>query len=310
MRRSLVTGGAGFIGSHIVEALLVRGDLVRVLDNFSTGKEENLADFHDKIELITGDIRDQADLVSALKDVDYVFHQAAFISGPLSINEPEQCFGINVDGTVQLLSAALKAGVKRVVIASSAAVYGNNPALPLSEELNLEPLTPYAASKVVGELYTKLYTQLLGLEVVALRYFNVFGPRQNPESDYAAVIPIFIDTLIKGDQPVIYGDGHQSRDFIFVEDVARANIIASEAESTAGNVINICSGQEISILGLLEQLAKVLEMPVQPRFEKERPGDIYRSAGDPTLARELMDFSPSVNLAQGLEKTAAWMDLS
>ena len=310
MRRSLVTGGAGFIGSHLVETLLVRGDYVRVLDNFSSGKEENLADVQDNIDLITGDLRDQVDLVSALKDIDYVYHQAAFVSVPLSIEEPEQCFEINVGGTVQLLSAALKAGVKRVVIASSAAVYGDNPAIPLNEEMRLNPMSPYATSKIVGELYTKLYSDLFGLEVVALRYFNVFGPRQNPNSDYAAVIPIFVKNILEGKQPVIFGDGHQSRDFVFIEDVVRANLFASEANLASGKVINICSGLETSLLDLTESLAKILNTDIQPLFEDERTGDIYRSAGDPTLARELMEFEPIVNLAQGLEKTAAWMHQS
>ena len=310
MRRSLVTGGAGFIGSHLVEALLVREDYVRVLDNFSSGKEEHLADVQDNIDLITGDLRDQADLASALKDIDYVYHQAAFVSVPLSIEEPEQCFGINVGGTVQLLSAALKAGAKRVVIASSAAVYGDNPAIPLNEEMGLNPMSPYATSKIVGELYTKLYSDLLGLEVVALRYFNVFGPRQNPDSDYAAVIPIFVKNVLEDKQPIIFGDGHQSRDFVFIEDVVRANLFASEADLAPGKVINICSGLETSLLDLTESLAKVLNTDIQPRFEDERTGDIYRSVGDPTLARELMEFEPIVNLAQGLEKTAAGMDQS
>ena len=310
MRRSLVTGGAGFIGSHIVEALLVRGDKVKVLDNFSSGKEENLDGFLDKIDLITGDLRDDSDLDRALKDIDYVYHQAAYVSSPLSIKEPEQCFGINVNGTVQLLSSALKVGVKRVVLASSAAVYGDNPAVPLSEDMGLNPMTPYATSKAVGELYTKLYSDLLGLEVVALRYFNVFGPRQNPDSDYAAVIPIFVKNILEGKQPIIYGDGHQSRDFIFIEDIVRANLFASEAEFAAGKTINICSGLETSILKLTDSLAKILDTDIKPRFEEERPGDIYRSAGDPTLAKELLEFKPIVSLSQGLEKTAAWMDQS
>ena len=310
MRRSLVTGGAGFIGSHLVEALLDRGDMVRVLDNFSSGKKENLAGILDKIELITADLQDQASLVTALQDIDLVYHQAAFVSGPLSIDEPEKCFAINVNGTVRLLEEAIKTGVKRVVLASSAAVYGDNPAVPLSENVGLDPKTPYATSKAVGELYTRLYSDLLGLEVVALRYFNVFGPRQNPDSDYAAVIPIFVKNILDKEQPTIFGDGHQTRDFIYIDDVVRANLFASEADQAPGKIINICSGLEISLLDLLDSLAEILGTDIQPIFEDERPGDIYRSAGDPTLARELLEYEPFVDLAEGLKKTAAWMNQS
>ena len=308
MGKYLVTGGAGFIGSHIVEGLLERGDEVRVLDNFSTGKEENLKDFRGEIDLIKGDLREQADLLKAIQDIEYIFHQAAFVSVPLSMKDPEECFEVNVNGTIKLLSAAKESGVKRVVLASSAAVYGDNPAVPLAEGAQLDPLSPYAASKRVGEIYTKIYSDLLNLDVVALRYFNVYGPRQNPQSDYAAVIPIFIKKILAGEKPVIYGDGGQSRDFIYIDDVVRANLLAAESIPAAGRVVNICSGTEINLLQLVENLSIIFNREVQPSFEKERPGDIYRSSGDSALAREILEFLPRMDLETGLRKTVSWME--
>ena len=310
MGKYLVTGGAGFIGSHIVEGLLERGDEVRVLDNFSTGKEENLKDFRSEIDLIKGDLREQADLLKAIQDIEYIFHQAAYVSVPLSMKDPEECFEVNVNGTIKLLSAAKESGVKRVVLASSAAVYGDNPAVPLAEGAQLDPLSPYAASKRVGEIYTKIYSDLLNLDVVALRYFNVYGPRQNPQSDYAAVIPIFIKKILAGEKPVIYGDGGQSRDFIYIDDVVRANLLAAESIPAAGRVVNICSGTEINLLQLVENLSIIFNREVQPSFEKERPGDIYRSSGDSALAREILEFLPRMDLETGLRKTVSWMESS
>jgi UDP-glucose 4-epimerase len=307
MRNSLVTGGAGFIGSHLVEALLVRGDKVRVLDNFSTGKEENLANFQEQVELIRGDLLNETDLKRAVKGMDYIFHQAAFVSVPQSLEEPDRCFEINVTGTNRLLSIAREEGVKRVVLASSAAVYGENPTVPLSENINPEPLSPYAASKRIGEIYAHLFTSQLDLGVTALRYFNVYGPKQNPASDYAAVIPIFIKKLLNEEQPVIYGDGLQSRDFIYVGDVVQANLLAAESNQAQGQVINICSGQETDLHNLVDYLAEIFKREIQPTYQDARPGDIYRSLGDPSLARELLDFQPRTGLAEGLLKTAAWM---
>ncbi len=308
MRKCLVTGGAGFIGSHIVEGLLERGDEVRVLDNFSTGKEENLKGFQGEIDLIKGDLREQTDLLEAIQDIEYIFHQAAFVSVPLSMEDPEQCFEVNVNGTIKLLSTAKKSGVKRVVLASSAAVYGDNPAVPLTEGAQLNPLSPYAASKRVGEIYTKIYSNLLNLDVVALRYFNVYGPRQNPESDYAAVIPIFIKKILDGEKPTIYGDGGQSRDFVYIDDIVRANLLAAESIRAAGRVVNICSGTEINLLQLVENLSIIFNRDLQPCFERERPGDIYRSSGNPALAGEILEFIPQMDLETGLRKTVSWME--
>ncbi len=307
MPTSLVTGGGGFIGSHLVDALLARGDVVRVLDNFSTGKRENLQHNIEKIQLLTGDLRESKILNEAVQGVDYIFHQAAFVSVPQSMEDPDSCFDINVNGTGKLLAAARTAGVKRVVLASSAAVYGENEAVPLSEDEEPDPLSPYAASKSINEIYARLFTNHLGLNVVALRYFNVYGPRQNPASDYAAVVPIFIKILENEGEPVIFGDGLQTRDFVYIADVVQANIQASESVKAPGKVFNICSGQEISLLGLLEKLAAIYNRKINPSFQEARPGDIYRSLGDPNKAREILEFSSATSIINGLDETAAWM---
>ena len=310
MPTSLVTGGGGFIGSHLVDALLARGDVVRVLDNFSTGKRENLQHNIEKIQLLTGDLRDSEVLREAVQGVDYIFHQAAFVSVPQSMEDPDSCFDINVNGTGKLLAAARTAGVKRVVLASSAAVYGENEAVPLSEDEEPDPLSPYAASKSINEIYARLFTKHLGLNVVALRYFNVYGPRQNPASDYAAVVPIFIKILEDEGELVIFGDGLQTRDFVYIADVVQANIQASESVKAPGKVFNICSGQEISLLDLLEKLSTIYNRKILPSFQKARPGDIYRSLGNPNKARDILEFSSATSIIDGLDETAAWMRAS
>jgi len=307
MLTSLVTGGGGFIGSHLVDALLADGDEVRVLDNFSTGKQENLQHNIKRIKLITGDLRDSATLAEAVEGVDRIFHQAAFVSVSQSMKDPDSCFDINVNGTGKLLAAARTAGVNRVVMASSAAVYGENKAVPLTEKEEPDLLSPYAASKSINEIYARLFTNQLGLDVVALRYFNVYGPRQNPASDYAAVIPIFINTLESEDEPVIFGDGLQSRDFIYVADVVQANLLAAESDQAPGNVFNICSGQEINLLDLIERLSTIYNRKIQPDFQEARPGDIYRSLGDPGKAREVLGFVSATSIVTGLNETAAWI---
>lgn len=307
MRVSLVTGGAGFIGSHIVRALLARGDCVRVFDNFSTGKRENLAGLNSAVEICEGDVRDKTALAEAVKGVDYLFHQAAFVSVPQSMEEPEDCFEINVRGTVNVLEAAREAGVRQAVLASSAAVYGESEELPLKEGADLGVLSPYAASKQINEVYAGLYTRSLGLPVVALRYFNVYGPRQNPDSDYAAAIPIFIRRMLAGQPAVIFGDGQQRRDFVFVGDVVRANLLAAECPQAAGGVFNICMGTEVSILELVETLSKLIPGAAVPEYGPPRPGDIYRSLGDPGRAAQVMNFQPRVSLAEGLAQTLQWI---
>ncbi len=301
----LVTGGAGFIGSHIVRGLLERGDRVRVLDNFSTGKRENLAGLD--VEIVEADLRDASRVTSACRGVETIFHQAAFISVPLSMKEPAECFDVNVTGTASLLQAAHKYGVKRVVFASSAAVYGDSDAYPLAEETPLRPLSPYAASKRVDEIYGQLYTTSFGLEVVGLRYFNVYGPRQRPDSQYAAAVPIFIRRLLDGKPITIFGDGGQTRDLIFVGDVVRANLIAAEHPSAPGGVFNICTGIETRVNDLVEILQDLFPSAPAPEFTDPRAGDIYRSIGSPQKAAQVIGFSAETSLEEGLRQTVEWM---
>ena len=304
--RALVTGGAGFIGSHIVEELLKSGASVRVLDNFSSGKRENLETFQGDLEIRAGDLRDVEAIKAVTRDVELVFHLAAFISVPQSLLEPEDCFTTNVAGTTTLLEAARQAGVRKVVLSSSAAVYGNTDKFPTDEQTRLMPLSPYALSKQVNELYARLYTQTFNLPVTALRYFNVYGPRQNPNSAYAAAISIFAQRLVNGEPITVHGDGKQSRDFIFVKDVVRANLQAAESDA-AGEAFNICSGQETTLLDLLEELSKVSPSQPEVRFEAPRPGDIYRSNGNPEKAAAAFGFRARTSLANGLAQTVAWM---
>jgi len=307
MTTSLVTGGAGFIGSHLVRALLERGDKVRVLDNFSTGKRENLDSLRDDVEIIEGDLRDADAVTASLVDVNLVFHQAAFVSVPLSMETPSTCFDVNIRGTEGLLEAARSAGVQRVVFASSAAVYGESEALPLDEGTSLSPMSPYAVSKRVNEIYGQLYTHSLGLEVTALRYFNVFGPRQAPDTAYAAAVPIFIRQMMDGKPVTIYGDGGQTRDLIFVGDVVRANLMAAGNDAAAGGVFNICTGRETRILDLIESLFNIFPNAPRPIFETPRAGDIYRSVGSPKRAEEKFSFGAQTALDEGMKDTSAWM---
>ena len=302
----LVTGGAGFIGSHIVRTLLERGDRVRVLDNFSTGKRENLAGLD--VEIVEADLRDASRVTQACRGVETVFHQAAFVSVPQSMKEPVDCFDVNVTGTASLLQAAHKYGVRRVVFASSAAVYGDSDAYPLSEETPLRPLSPYAASKRVDEIYGQLYTTSFGLEVVGLRYFNVYGPRQRPDSQYAAAVPIFIRRLLENKPITIFGDGGQTRDLIFVGDVVRANLVAAVHPSAPGQVFNICTGLETRINDLIEILQDLFPSAPMPEFAESRAGDIYRSIGSPQKAADLLGFRAGVSLAEGLRQTVEQVD--
>ncbi len=304
---SLVTGGAGFIGSHIVEALVARGDKVRILDDFSTGAIENLSAVNGQVDVIDADIRDQDAVTAAVKDVELIFHQAAFVSVPLSLQQPEVCFDVNVRGTQNLLEAARGAGVRKVVLASSAAVYGDSQRMPLQEDSPLRSLSPYAAAKQTNEVFADLYTRVYDLPVVALRYFNVFGPRQAPDSDYAAVIPIFIRNLINGERPVIYGDGTQTRDFIYIEDVVNANLAVAKHAHSVGMHFNVCTGKAVSILNLLETLSELFPESPVPKFIEARRGDILHSVGDATLLEEVTGFKPLVSLKAGLQKTTEWM---
>ncbi|HLO17606.1 MAG TPA: SDR family NAD(P)-dependent oxidoreductase [Anaerolineales bacterium] len=308
----LVTGGAGFIGSHIVHTLLEQGASVRVLDNFSTGKRENLEKLArqfsgDHFEVIEGDVRDTARVEEAVRGVETIFHEAAFVSVPQSMEEPQTCFEVNIMGTSLLFDAARKAGVRRAVIASSAAVYGESDALPLTEETPLQPLSPYAVSKRVDEMYAELFTGSFGFEVVALRYFNVYGPRQRPDSMYAAAVPIFARRLLDGKAVTVFGDGGQTRDLINVRDVVRANLIASEHPNAAGKIFNICTGIETRLLDLLDVMYELLPNAPSHEFAAPRAGDIYRSVGSPQKAADVMGFRAQVSLVDGLKETVDWM---
>jgi UDP-glucose 4-epimerase len=312
MKRYLVTGGAGFIGSHIVRALLKQGAAVRVLDNFSSGKRENLEGLGNsknggRFEVMEGDLRNATVVAEAMREVEGIFHEAAFVSVPESMEKPQDCFDVNITGTSILFEAARKAGVCRAVIASSAAVYGDSDALPLKEETPLRSLSPYAVSKRVDEMFAQLYMSSFGLEVVALRYFNVYGPRQRPDSIYAAAVPIFIRRLRDGKPITIFGDGGQTRDLIFVGDVVRANLIASEHPSAAGGIFNICTGQSTRILDLLDVLFKLFPNSPKPVFAQPRAGDIYKSLGSPESAEKIIGFKAQTSLADGLKETVNWM---
>ncbi|MFO3796086.1 MAG: SDR family oxidoreductase [Anaerolineales bacterium] len=300
--RALVTGGAGFIGSHLVRLLLKQGVNVRVLDNFSSGHRTNLPLSHPRLQVLEGDIRNLQMVQQAVQETDFIFHLAAFVSVPKSLEAPLTCLDVNVNGTATLLEAARRSGVRRVVLASSAAVYGDAAELPLREETPPRPRSPYATSKLVNELYADLYTQM-GLEVVALRFFNVYGPRQNPNSDYAAAIPRFISRLLNGDEIVIFGDGNQTRDLIYVEDVAYALWLAAERPNVAGRLFNICTGRETRLLEVVETLYRLLSPQRPHRFAAPRPGDIYRSVGNPQRAASELGFRAAVSLEEGLRQT-------
>jgi len=297
-----VTGGLGFIGSHLTDELLRMGNRVTVIDDLSSGKRENLMyPKHENLEIIEGSIN-EVDLDSVFRDKDYVFHQAALASVPESVRDPLRCHRVNATGTLRVLLAACRAGVRKVVNASTSAVYGNNPEMPLSEDARPMPLSPYAVSKVTGEYYCSVFEDY-GLETVSLRYFNVYGPRQRPDSQYAAVIPRFIDALLQGRQPEIYGDGEQSRDFIYVGDVVRANIFL--AESTETGVFNVAGGSAVTVNRLFDIISRILGSDSEPVYLDERPGDVRHSLAD-TSRLEAAGFRPDVKLEEGLIRTVEW----
>lgn len=303
--RYLVTGGAGFIGSHISRELLERGHSVRVFDNFSSGKRENLHGLD--VEIVEGDLRDADAVAQAVKGMDVVFHEAAFVSVPESMEKPQECFDVNVTGTSGLFESARRAGVRRVVVASSAAVYGDSEAYPLSEDTPLRQLSPYAVSKRVDELYAELFTGQFGLEVVALRYFNVYGPRQRPDSMYAAAVPIFIRRMLDDKPITIFGDGGQSRDLVNVRDVVQANLLASEHPAAPGQIFNVCTGVETRLLDLLDILYEIFPNAPKHVHADPRPGDIYRSIGTPKKIMDALGFKPQVSLVDGLHEAVESM---
>ncbi|HPQ71087.1 MAG TPA: SDR family oxidoreductase [bacterium] len=300
----LVTGGAGFIGSHIVRALLDAGEAVRVLDDLSTGRADNLAGL--AVDFVRGDIRDAATVARAVAGVRAVCHHAAMISVPRSVEDPLGSHRINVEGTLNVLEAARRAGVKRFVLASSAAIYGDEPSLPKSEQSPQRPQSPYAVHKLIGEQYLRLYHDLYGMDTLSLRYFNVYGPRQDPASPYAAVIPLFIAALRDGRQPTVFGDGRQTRDFVYVGDVARANVAALNAPDPGGRVVNVAGGRRIDLLELLETLGRIFAVNPEPLFAPERPGDVRHSVAAVEAAAQVLAFRPTVELPEGLAATVAW----
>ncbi len=301
----LITGGAGFIGSHITHALLAQGADVRILDNFSSGKRENLKGL--EVELIEGDLRDSSKVTQAVKGMDIIFHEAAFVSVPESMEKPQECLDVNVTGTSLLFEAARKAGVKRVVIASSAAVYGDSTAMPLVENTPLKQLSPYATSKRIDEMYAELFTNQFGLEVAALRYFNVYGPRQRPDSMYAAAVPIFIRRILDNKPITIFGDGGQSRDLVNVRDVVQANLLASQHPAAPGQIFNVCTGIETRLLDLLDILYEIFPDAPKHVHAEPRAGDIYRSIGTPKKAMDTLGFKPQVTLAEGVKEAVEEM---
>ena len=306
MARYLITGGAGFIGSNIAEELVRMGEEVVVLDNLSTGNISNMDSFIADISFVEGDIRDGERVSQALEGVDYVLHQAALASVPRSIENPVLVHDVNVNGTMTILERSRIAGVKCVVYAASSSAYGDSETLPKTEEMKPRPLSPYAASKLVGEHYCSVYSKVYGLPTLSLRYFNVFGPRQDPTSQYAAVVPIFISKLLGGGRGKIYGDGEQSRDFTYVKNVVEANLLAARSGNAGGEMVNIACGSRYTVNELYDRIRTILGGGEDPIYEETRPGDVKHSQAGVKKARELFGFSCSVSFEEGLEKTVEW----
>jgi len=297
----LITGGAGFIGSNIAEKVLSMGDEVRILDNFSTGREENLNLIKNDIDLIRGDLRDYETVKKAASGMDYVLHQGALPSVPRSIADPITTSDVNTGGTLNILKASLDAGVKRVVAASSSSIYGNSPTLPKVEDMPMNPMSPYAVAKMAAELYCRNFYHVYGLETVALRYFNVFGPKQDPTSKYSAVIPLFFDLMKSGKSPTIHGDGSQSRDFTNIANVVDANLKACTARGAAGEMFNIGYGENHTLLSLVENINHILGVSIEPIFGETRQGDVKHSLADISKARSILGYEPSVDFKEGLQ---------
>jgi len=306
MPRYLITGGAGFIGSNIAHALVARDESVRILDDFSSGRPQNLEGIVGRIEIVRGDLRDPDTVAQAVRGVEIVLHQAALNSNPRSIKEPGPTNAVNVGGTLLLLEAARQAGVRRVVYASSSSVYGESPALPKTEGLPLLPKAPYGVSKLAAELYCRVFTQVYGLETVSLRYFNVFGPRQLPDSEYAAVIPRFLRRMLAGQPPVIYGDGEQSRDFTPVANVVEANLLAAEAFKGIGDVFNVACGQTSTLNQLVAWLNAELGTHLFPTYEPPRTADIRHSYASIEQAEMILGYRPQLTVQDGLRETVTW----
>ena len=304
--RYLVTGGAGFIGSNTVDELVRRGHSVVVLDDLSAGKEENLADVRGKITFVKGSITDLEAVQKAMQQADHVIHLAARTSVPRSVKDPLETNRINIEGTLNVLVAARDNKVKRLAFAASSSAYGETPTLPKVESMEPKPISPYGVSKYVGELYASVFGRCYGLETVCLRYFNIFGPRQDPDSPYSGVLSRFALAFLTDEKPVVYGDGEQTRDFTFVENAVQANLLACEAPAAAGQVFNIGTGSRISLNQTLELFRRVSGKPTQAQFEPPREGDIRDSQADISKARRILGYEPSVGFEEGLERTYAW----
>jgi len=307
MKHYLVTGGAGFIGSNLVEELLQQGERVRVLDNFSTGRRENLKPFINDIELIEGDIRSLSTVYRAVDGVDFVLHQAALPSVPRSVEDPITTNEVNVTGTLNVLIAARDRYVKRVVFSSSSSIYGNNNNLPKQEDMKPDPLSPYAAAKLTGEKYCKIFSEVYGLSTIVLRYFNVFGPRQDPSSQYSAVIPKFICMMKANKIPTIYGDGEQSRDFTFVKNVVRANLLACKNMELKHEIFNAACQQQITVNQLVQYLNEILGTNIQPKYAPPRAGEVKHSLANISKAKTLLNYNPIVDFKEGLKITVDWL---
>lgn len=305
----LVTGGAGFIGSNIARSLVEQGHRVRVLDNFSTGKRENLREIADRIEMVEGDIRSYHIVREAVEGVDVILHQAALPSVPRSIRDPITTNEVGTSGTLNVLQAARDCGIRRVVFAGSSSVYGDTPTLPKHEGMTPSPASPYAVSKLAGEHYCKVFFQLYGLETVVLRYFNVFGPRQDPNSQYSAVIPRFIELMRRGERPTIFGDGEQSRDFTYIDNVIEANLLAATADAMiAGEVFNVACNDRVTLNLLVNVLRGAMRIDIEPIYAPRRPGDVIHSYASIEKFRGAVDYEPSVMFEEGVRRTVAWYD--
>ncbi len=306
MVKYLVTGGAGFIGSHLTEELVRQGETVRVLDNLSTGSIENFSEFRTGVEFVQADLQDADQVRQALQGIEVVFHQAALASVPRSVSNPVETHGACVTGTVVLLDEARRAGVRRVVYAASSSAYGNSPIMPKQEKQHLEPASPYAAAKLAGELYMEAFARCYDIETVRLRYFNVFGPRQDPNSPYSAVTPLFVAALLKGRRPKIFGDGEQSRDFTYISNVVRLNMLAASKPGVTGNVYNAACGSSITLIELLREICKLLDKPFDPEFCPPRAGDVKHSWADISRAKEDLDYQVATDWREGLRRTVDW----
>jgi UDP-glucose 4-epimerase len=304
--RVLVTGGGGFIGSHVVDRLLAEGHDVRALDNFTTGRRENLDGVLDDIELVEGDIQSYERAHTAVRGCDVVLHQAALPSVPRSVLDPLTSNASNVIGTLNLLLAARDSGVRRVVLASSSSVYGSNPELPKHEALQTQPISPYAVAKLAAEGYAQSFYRVYGLNTIVLRYFNVFGPRQDPSSEYAAVIPKFIAAAFQGTSPVIFGDGEQTRDFTYVDNVVQANLLAMEAPEAAGKVFNAAYGESVTLNRLVQMIGEITGRELIIDYAAPRPGDVRHSRADITRAQTELGYEPEVDFTEGLRRTVEW----